>query len=88
MGFVFQFITLGGFHATNYATFQFALEYKSDGMLAFSRLQQKEIASESLGFTTSKHQREVGVGYFDKISEMVGSGSTTALKGSTEEEQF
>ena len=87
MGYRFQFITLGGFHSTNYAVFQFAREYKHEGMLAYSRLQQREIGAEYDGYTSSKHQREVGVGYFDKITQILGS-STEALKDSTEAEQF
>ncbi len=88
MGYKWQFITLAGFHATNYATFRFAEQYVEDGMLAYSRLQEKELAAKVRGFTTAKHQREVGVGYFDAISTAVGAGSTAALKGSTEDEQF
>jgi len=88
LGFRWQFITLAGFHATNYATFRFAEQYVEDGMLAYSRLQEKELAAKVRGFTTAKHQREVGVGYFDAISTAVGAGSTAALKGSTEDEQF
>jgi len=88
LGFKFQFITLAGFHATNYATFDFALDYKTRGMLAYSDLQQREFDAEQHGFTTIKHQREVGVGYFDVITEALGSGSTAALAGSTEAEQF
>ena len=88
MGFVFQFITLGGFHATNYAVFQFAQEYKADGMLAYSRLQQREIGARYEGYTSAKHQQEVGVSYFDAITTALGSGSTAAGAGSTEEDQF
>ena len=88
MGFVFQFITLGGFHATNYAVFQFAQEYKADGMLAYSRLQQREIGARYEGYTSAKHQQEVGVSYFDAITTALGSGSTAAFAGSTEEDQF
>ena len=88
LGFVFQFITLGGFHATNYAVFQFAQEYKADGMLAYSRLQQREIGARYEGYTSAKHQQEVGVSYFDAITTALGSGSTAAGAGSTEEEQF
>ena len=88
MGYVFQFITLGGFHATNYAVFQFAQEYKADGMLAYSRLQQREIGAEYEGYTSAKHQKEVGVSYFDAITTALGSGSTAAGAGSTEEDQF
>ena len=88
MGFKFQFITLAGFHSTNYAVFDFAKQYAQDGMLAYSRLQEKEFAALSEGFTSVKHQREVGVGYFDAISQAVGAGSVAALKDSTESEQF
>ena len=88
MGFKFQFITLAGFHSTNYAVFDFAKQYAQDGMLAYSRLQEKEFAALSEGFTSVKHQREVGVGYFDAISQAVGASSVAALKDSTESEQF
>jgi len=88
MGFKFQFITLAGFHTTNFAVFDFAREYKKNGMLAFSQLQQKELDYQQHGFTTVKHQAEVGVGYFDAISQTVGAGSVAALADSTETEQF
>ena len=88
MGFKFQFITLAGFHSTNYAVFDFAKQYAQDGMLAYSRLQEKEFAALSEGFTSVKHQREVGVGYFDAISQAVGANSVAALKDSTESKQF
>ena len=88
MGFKFQFITLAGFHATNYGVFDFARKYKKDGMLAYANLQDQEFAAEEHGYTSTKHQREVGVGYFDAITTALGSGSTAALKGSTEEDQF
>jgi len=88
MGFKFQFITLAGFHTTNFAVFDFAREYKKNGMLAFSQLQQKELDYQQHGFTTVKHQAEVGVGYFDAISQTVGVGSVAALADSTETEQF
>jgi len=88
MGFKFQFITLAGFHATNYGVFDFARKYKQDGMLAYANLQDQEFAAEEHGYTSIKHQREVGVGYFDAITTILGSGSTAALKGSTEEDQF
>ena len=88
MGFKFQFITLAGFHATNYGVFDFARKYKKDGMLAYANLQDAEFAAEEHGYTSTKHQREVGVGYFDAITTTLGSGSTAALKGSTEEDQF
>jgi len=88
LGFKFQFITLAGFHATNFAVFDFAKEYKENGMLAFSDLQQKELEYQKHGFTTVKHQAEVGVGYFDAISQSVGADSVAALADSTENEQF
>ena len=88
MGFKFQFITLAGFHTTNFAVFDFAREYKKNGMLAFSQLQQKELDYQQHGFTTVKHQAEVGVGYFDAISQTVGADSVAALADSTETEQF
>ena len=88
MGFKFQFITLAGFHTTNFAVFDFAKEYKKNGMLAFSDLQQKELDYQQYGFTTVKHQAEVGVGYFDAISQTVGAESVAALADSTEREQF
>ena len=88
LGFKFQFITLAGFHTTNFAVFDFAKEYKKNGMLAFSNLQQKELDYQKHGFTTVKHQAEVGVGYFDAISQSVGADSVAALADSTENEQF
>ena len=88
MGFKFQFITLAGFHQTNHAIFQFARAYKKMGMLAYSYLQEEEFAAEEFGYTSTKHQREVGVGYFDQIANALGSSSTAAMKGSTEEDQF
>lgn len=88
MGFKFQFITLGGFHSTNLAVFNFARQYKSDGMLAYSDLQEAEFHAEQYGYTSTRHQREVGVSYFDAISTALGSTSTAAMAGSTEEEQF
>jgi len=87
MGFKFQFITLGGFHSTNLAVFNFARQYKGDGMLAYSDLQEGEFHAERYGYTSTRHQREVGVGYFDEITKALGS-STEALKDSTEAEQF
>ena len=87
MGFKFQFITLGGFHSTNLAVFNFARQYKHQDMLAYSDLQEAEFHAENYGYTSTKHQREVGVGYFDEITKALGS-STEALKDSTEAEQF
>jgi isocitrate lyase len=90
MGYKFQFITLAGFHALNHSMFQLAKDYKARGMAAYSELQQAEFAAESDGYTATRHQREVGAGYFDEIAQVVAEGksSTTALHGSTEEEQF
>ena len=88
MGFKFQFITLAGFNSTNFAVFDFAREYKKLGMLAYSKLQEKEFDYQQYGFTTVKHQAEVGVGYFDAISQAVGADSVAALADSTESEQF
>ena len=88
LGFKWQFITLAGFHATNYATFEFAEAYKKNGMLAYSQLQEAEMVAQLRGFTSVKHQHEVGVSYFDAISTAVGAGSVAALQDSTEEDQF
>ncbi|WP_100373377.1 isocitrate lyase [Bacillus sp. FJAT-45037] len=90
MGYKFQFVTLAGFHALNHSMFELAHGYKRRGMGAYSELQQAEFASESKGYTATRHQREVGTGYFDEVSQAVsgGTSSTTALKGSTEESQF
>lgn len=90
MGYKFQFVTLAGFHALNYGMFKLAHDYCDRGMSAYSELQQAEFASEKLGYTATKHQREVGTGYFDLVSEVISSGasSTTAMVGSTEIEQF
>jgi isocitrate lyase len=90
MGYKFQFITLAGFHSLNYSMFELAHGYARSGMSAFVELQQKEFAAAEKGFTAVKHQREVGTGYFDEITQVVtaGKASTTALHGSTEDEQF
>ena len=90
MGYKFQFITLAGFHALNYGMFDLAYGYARDNMTAFVELQQKEFAATDRGFTAVKHQREVGTGYFDEVTQVIQSGrsSVTALTGSTEEEQF
>jgi isocitrate lyase len=90
MGYKFQFVTLAGFHALNYSMFSLAHAYREEGMAAYSELQQAEFAAESQGYTASKHQREVGTGYFDDISQVISSGrsSTVALAGSTESQQF
>ena len=90
LGFKFQFITLAGWHLLNYHTFDLARSYDTYGMAAYSRLQQTEIASERLGYTATKHQTEVGAGYFDEVVQIATSGrsSTLALVGSTESKQF
>ncbi len=89
-GYKFQFITLAGFHALNYSMFKLAHGYARTQMSAFVELQEAEFAAADLGFTAVKHQREVGTGYFDSVTQAIqgGQSSTTALKGSTEEEQF
>lgn len=89
MGYAFQFITLAGFHQINYGMFDLAYGYAREGMSAYVKLQQAEFDSESRGYTATKHQREVGAGYFDLVSTTVNpESSTLALKGSTEEAQF
>ncbi|ETB70189.1 Isocitrate lyase [Bacillus paralicheniformis] len=90
MGYKFQFVTLAGFHALNHGMFELARQYKHRGMAAYSDLQQAEFASEVHGYTATRHQREVGTSYFDEVAQVVtgGTSSTTALKGSTEAEQF
>jgi len=88
LGYKFQFITLAGFHSVNLATFELAEAYRARGMAGYSEMQQREFAAQERGFTTVKHQREVGVGYFDLISEAVGATSTVANKTSTESDQF
>ncbi|MDA5561353.1 MULTISPECIES: isocitrate lyase [unclassified Exiguobacterium] len=90
MGYKFQFVTLAGFHALNFGMFELARGYKDRGMAAYSELQQAEFAAEVHGYTATRHQREVGTGYFDEVSLVISGGqsSTTALAGSTEAEQF
>jgi len=90
MGYKFQFVTLAGFHSLNHAMFQLASEYRDRGMAAYSELQEAEFASELAGYTATRHQREVGTGYFDAIATAVSSGraSTVALEESTEAAQF
>ncbi|MED1781023.1 isocitrate lyase [Brevibacillus fortis] len=90
MGYKFQFVTLAGFHSLNYSMFELARGYRDRGMAAYSELQQAEFASEVHGYTATRHQREVGTGYFDEVAQVIsgGNSSTTALSGSTEEEQF
>jgi isocitrate lyase len=90
MGYKFQFITLAGFHTVAYSMFELARGYRERAMSAYVELQQREFAAEDDGYTATKHQREVGAGYFDEIAQAIAGGeaSTTALSGSTEEEQF
>ncbi|WP_375767978.1 isocitrate lyase [Archangium gephyra] len=90
MGYKFQFVTLAGFHALNYSMYELARTYKDRGMAAYSEMQQKEFASEKDGYTATRHQREVGTGYFDKVAEVISGGcsSTLALNDSTETHQF
>jgi isocitrate lyase len=90
MGYKFQFITLAGFHSLNYSMFELAHGYARQNMSAFVELQNKEFAAAERGFTAVKHQREVGTGYFDAVTQTIqhGQSSTTALTGSTEDEQF
>ena len=90
MGYRFQFVTLAGFHALNASMFELARGYAEEGMAAYVRLQEREFELESEGYTATRHQREVGAGYFDLVAEAVSGGesSTLALKGSTEEAQF
>jgi isocitrate lyase len=90
MGYKFQFITLAGFHALNESMFALARGYAEEGMTAYVRLQEREFELEAEGYTATRHQREVGAGYFDQVAQAVSGGesSTLALRGSTEEEQF
>ncbi len=90
MGYKFQFVTLAGFHSLNMGMFDLAGEYSREGMAAYSRLQEKEFAAEASGYTATRHQREVGTGYFDEVSKVItaGKASTLALSESTEAAQF
>ena len=90
MGYKFQFITLAGFHSLNFGMFELAKNYQSEQMTAYAKLQEKEFASETRGYRATKHQSFVGTGYFDALTQVIagGTSSTTALSGSTEEEQF
>ena len=90
MGYKFQFVTLAGFHALNHGMFQLASGYRDRGMAAYSELQQQEFAAEAEGYSATRHQREVGTGYFDAVTQAItqGRSSTVALVGSTEEAQF
>jgi isocitrate lyase len=90
MGYRFQFVTLAGFHALNASMFELAHGYAEEGMTAYVRLQQREMALEPDGYTATRHQKEVGTGYFDLVTHVISGGisSTTALDGSTEQQQF
>ena len=90
MGYKFQFVTLAGFHALNYSMFDLAHGYVREGMTAYSRLQEQEFRQRRPGYTAVRHQRFVGTGYFDEVTQTHGQGhaSTVALEGSTENEQF
>lgn len=90
MGYKFQFVTLAGFHALNFSMYELALDYKERGMSAYSKLQEEEFSYEKWGYTATKHQREVGTGYFDQVSTIISGGhsSTLAYEGSTEKAQF
>jgi isocitrate lyase len=90
MGYKFQFITLAGFHSLNAGMFELAQGYRDQGMTAYVELQEREFEMEASGYTATRHLREVGAGFFDRISTAVtaGTSSTLALKGSTEEAQF
>jgi isocitrate lyase len=90
MGYKFQFVTLAGFHALNHSMFELARDYRARGMSAYSELQQAEFSAERVGYSATRHQREVGTGYFDQVAQVVcgGAASTLALKESTESHQF
>jgi isocitrate lyase len=90
MGYKFQFVTLAGFHSLNLSMFELAKGYASRGMGAYSEMQQREFAAQDIGFNAVRHQREVGMGYFDAVAMAISQGksSTTAMAGSTETEQF
>jgi isocitrate lyase len=90
LGYHFQFITLAGFHTLNFSMFQLSRDYKGRGMSAYAELQAQEFSAEKQGYTATKHQREVGAGYFDDVAQVISQGesSTIALAGSTEREQF
>jgi isocitrate lyase len=90
MGYRFQFVTLAGFHALNHSMFELAYAYRQTGMTAYADFQQAEFASQTRGYTATRHQREVGAGYFDAVAMAIsgGASATTALHGSTEEQQF
>ncbi len=90
LGYRFQFVTLAGFHSLNHAMFKLARDYRDNGMTAYTKIQEDEFNQAKFGFTAHKHQREVGVSYYDAVAMAVsgGNSSVTAFKGSTEDEQF
>lgn len=90
LGYKFQFVTLAGFHSLNHGMFELAVDFKENGMSAYADFQQREFASEEKGYTATRHQREVGAGYFEQVALVISGGNTltTALKDSTEESQF
>jgi isocitrate/methylisocitrate lyase len=90
MGYKFQFVTLAGFHQLNHGMFELARGYRERGMAAYCELQRAEFASETAGYTATRHQREVGTGYFDLVAQTLAGGrtSTVALAESTESDQF
>ena len=90
MGYKFQFVTLAGFHSLNMSMFDLARGYRDKGMAAYTELQTHEFAAEKDGYTATKHQREVGTGYFDQVAQVISGGlaSTLALAESTEAQQF
>ena len=90
MNYKFQFVTLSGFHSLNHAMFTLAKDYKDKGMAAYSKLQEAEFVSEKEGYEATRHQEFVGTGYYDLVTEIAteGLGSTKAMEGSTEKEQF
>ncbi len=88
MKYAFQFVTLAGFHTLSHSSFSLARDYRQEGMLAYGRFQEEEFHAAKFGYTAVKHQREVGTGYFDAVSQVIGSSSTLAMEGSTEREQF
>jgi len=90
MGYKFQFVTLAGFHSLNLSMFELARDYLGNGMTAYSDFQQREFSRETDGYTATRHQQEVGTGYFDEVAKVIsgGASSTTALAESTESGQF
>jgi isocitrate lyase len=90
MGYKFQFVTLAGFHSLNFGMFELATQFRARGMSAYSEMQQDEFAAEKQGYSATRHQREVGTGYFDQVAQVISGGmaSTLALSESTEAKQF